>query len=198
MENGLSNSSKRSLKISLRSPKRNLKKNPDWSFNKTALSLLLYDAHLKIKTAHQGVATHSLRTIALSNSYRVEYELWSDESTHPRRNPTPTVNGCDLTPPTWIQQTDRRQHRTPASLPKAFDLINAVFEIRVVLLWRPSGVRLLLSIVSVFITSQFFKSMQSNPKENIKTCLFLLWYSLRPEGKLLEKKMIYLRALWNF
>jgi len=40
--------------------------------------------------------------------------------------------------------------------------------------------------------------MQSNPKENIKTCLFLLWYSLRPEGKLLEKKMIYLRALWNF
>jgi len=41
MENGLSNSSKRSLKISLRSPKRNLKKNPAYEYNVFANDVLI-------------------------------------------------------------------------------------------------------------------------------------------------------------
>jgi len=53
------------------------------------------------------------------------------DSTHPCRSPTPTVNGRDLTFPTWTQTYERKysdltaSHRrpstpTPATLPKAF------------------------------------------------------------------------------
>jgi len=55
----------------------------------------------------------------------------SGDSTQSCRSQTPTVNGCNLTPPTWTQTSELEysgsgavtgdlQHCTAATLPKAF------------------------------------------------------------------------------
>jgi len=52
------------------------------------------------------VASNSDTLDSAVNVYSIDIE-YEEEYTHPCRSPTPTVNGCDLTPPTRTQTSEQ-------------------------------------------------------------------------------------------
>jgi len=64
----------------------------DTSGTKSSAKKQTYDC----AASNSGTHFKSAVTVYVTNSYG----LWRDDSRHPCQSTTPTVNGCDLSPPT--------------------------------------------------------------------------------------------------